>query len=220
MAKPYKKKTGYYYDDEGDLRFESGGKMYYDSEGDLRQEEVGKPYYDSEGDLRYENKVKKQPVRVVGKKPINPKKRANQMLKKWYKQSDARARKTERLVDEIKDASNAERKTSVQQYMEKTKSREAAGKAIAKQPVSGVANIDINAIKPLQDITGVALNSKLAGGNKATSAFYIPPSTAKSQFNVGGSTSAGTLVPRQKPSSTSITSGKDDLTHNSRKGRF
>jgi hypothetical protein len=87
-----------------------------------------------------------------------------------------------------------------------------------KKPVGGVATFNANTLKPLQAVTGVKLDKKLAGANKGSGQFYTAPEDTAAKFSVGASVGGGDVGVRQKATTSAVSSTPDNL--GSRKKEF
>lgn len=196
------------------------GQWYYDNDGDLRQmpSSRARSYYDNSGDLRISDpKNRDVYYNPAMHKPTGPtqaelnQKQADALLKQWYADEASRKAQTQGLVSDITTKSKAAGKSAVDAFKERSKAAADAAKQTMKKPVSGVATIDLAALKPLQKITGVALNSALTGGNAATQQFYINPESTQAQFAVGAPVGGGGIGTRQRASTTQMEPTKDTL---------
>lgn len=130
-----------------------------------------------------------------------------------------RAARMDASVASTQDRLAAEKASALDAFRKQQEQLSESANRTMQEPVSGAFDIDVNALKPLQEITGVALNNTLTGGNAATDSFYVTPENTQSQFTVGAPVGGGMIGTRQRASTDDITS-KPDRLGNRRKDQF
>lgn len=103
----------------------------------------------------------------------------------------------------------SERQSALEQQIAQRHTMAQQAEALLKTP-AGAPNI-IPDLAPLQETTGVALNTELAGANNAQNAFYVAPDSTGSAFNVTSPVGGGGLGVRNRASTSDLTSDRDTL---------
>jgi len=141
-------------------------------------------------------------------------------LEGWYAQEAARKAATEGKVGSITSKAAADKAAAITAYTAKNKAAMEAARAATSKPVSGVATFNANSLKPLQQVTGVAVNDAFAGGNNATDAFYVNPQSTQSQYAVGAPVGGGDIGTRQRATTTAALTPTTDTLGSKRKDQF
>lgn len=99
---------------------------------------------------------------------------------------------------------DAARQTALQQQMAARNTAADQANQLLATPVGAPQSVPN--LAPLQEITGVALNPTLSGGNAAETPFFLNPDSTASRFSVGAPVGGGGIGPRQRASTDKLVS--------------